>query len=332
MSFGGHLIIGESSDTGHIEKSKALLEEMKIGYKLTHLHVPKNPGETISQSMNACFKKGIACIDTDYAMLSCDDDIPVPETLERCESFLDQNPTYNGANGELSWYDISGVAKRWYGLRKLALKTLATFLDVTNLQGQRYGINDAFDLKSDTAVERMKEFLLSPFHTMFVVVRKETLKYIIPERADEIQFPHFVADYSWMIAIAMAGKIKHFNVPQVIRQYHGKNLSIRNENHPFPTYLESMLEPTWGNDSKLWVEYLGNLIQLYDKVDRKYAEEQAMEAYRMFSIFRLGGTFSKKKKRKISKLYFFTYCLPWTEQRKKYSKAVAQITQVPLEN
>ena len=103
MNFGGCLIIAESSSKkGFLETKKKLLD-LNLDVKIKHIHIPKDKGMTISQSMNKSLEKGINLIKSDYAMLTCDDDIPLVDTLEKCEKFLNHNKQYNGVNGELVW-------------------------------------------------------------------------------------------------------------------------------------------------------------------------------------------------------------------------------------
>lgn len=330
MSFGGHLIIAESSDDKHMDTSRSQLSKINLDYKLTHLHVPKASGESISLSMNRSFKEGISRIDTKYAMLTCDDDVPVPVTLEKCARFLDENPDFNGANGEYAWYDLDRSSVRHTGIRDRCIQAFSWLLKVENVQGRRRGTSPSFGLNADSAATRLEEYLEGLFHTMFVVVRSETLNYIVPDNADQIKFPHFVADYNWMFAIAMAGKIKHFKQPQVIRQFHGRNLSIKDENHPFPTYLESMLQPSWGDDSRLFVSRLAGLIEEFDGEDTEVAKKLALDAFRKLTILRLGGKFECRKRKVKREYYFYVYALSWSKQCQIYSHAVSSISQFPL--
>jgi glycosyltransferase domain-containing protein len=253
MRFAGHLILAESSNAETFQETANEVGTVAPTFRVTHLSVPKLQGQTPSSSMNSCLKAGVAKIDTKYALLSCDDDIPLPDTLGKFEKFLDENPDYNGVTGDYVWYDTDEKA-RTFSKRPKAIENLLSFLwRFENTRGRRSGRNMTFSIESNTAGERLNEYVDKLFHTMFTLVRAETLNKIIPDNADQIQFPHFYADYAWMFAIAAAGKIKTLPYPYIIRLYHGENLSTQNEKHPFPTYTQAMLGSAGGSDSKLFV-------------------------------------------------------------------------------
>lgn len=286
LDYGGHLIVAESSDFEKYRKTKACLSALKVDFKLTHLHVKKAKGETISQSMNNCIREGVSKISSKYAMLSCDDDIPVPVTLQQCENFLDQNAEYNGANGEYVWYDVE--TENCDQTKPAFFQYLLPFWVYGFNKGRRRGLNHSYSLEGRTATERLQKYVGNNFfHTMFVVVRAETLSHIIPKNSNKISFPHFTADYCWMFSIAMAGNIKHFKQPQIIRQFHGKNLSIKNSNHPFPSYLDGMLQDTWGMDSRMFIDFVSSMLVIRDGLKKKAAYKHALDAYRKITIKRL---------------------------------------------
>lgn len=281
LNFGGHLIITDSSDKLNFNKTKTIVSSINK-FQISHISVPKEKGETISQSMNACFVEGIKRINTKYSMLTCDDDIPVPETLEKFEKFLNANPSFNGVCGdylrylpknkksiELSRSNLINnlLAKTWH-LKSRIKESLIGHLIIRNS-----------GILKNSVQERLDEFIDSFFHTMFVLVRSETHKKIIPENYRELKFPHFVADYNWMFSIAIAGRIKKIYKPQIIRIFHGKNLSIRNEKHPFPHLTDAILEDYWSSDSREFIKNIANLVSFYGDLGIKESLIIAKKTY-----------------------------------------------------
>lgn len=336
LDFGGHLIIAESSDDNNYSTSKKYLSELSLNYEVKHIHTSKSDSQTVSHSMNESFKAGISEISTEYAMMSCDDDIPIPLTLHIFQQFLKENKSYNGANGDYVWFDIDCIQSEPKNTKPGILKNLFSFIDNTNTSGRRKGINGSFELEGETAGERLNNYVNDIFHTMFTVVRSNTLTSIIPSNFDQIAFPHFSADYNWMISIALHGKIRHFSQPQIIRQFHGKNLSIKDENHPFPSYLDGMLSENWGSDSTKFINNIANTICEIDKMDYNNAHKYAIDAYRKITIQRLSGKFRHENKINIQlkqilkKIYLLKYRIIFFKNYKIYSNAVSTISKYPL--
>lgn len=287
MDYGGCLIIADSSSPQLFGETKIRLAEIPVGFVVKHLHIPKSTGMSISQSMNASFEEGVRNIQSKYAMLTCDDDIPIPTTLESFEKFLDTNSQYNGVNGELAWYDLNSHVMR------------SRVLGFLGIHGS-VRCNPTYEVDGETASQRLDGYLDNFFHTMFSIVRVETYENIFPENTNEISFPHFCADYNWMFGIALTGKIKHFKEPQVIRQMHGNNLGIKGPSHPFPSYLESLIDSNWGRDANMFVNNLASLIGRVDGLSIEESLAIAMDGFRRLTVLRL----SKPKKGPFYKRIF----------------------------
>ena len=306
LNFGGHLIIAESSNKSNISLTKKIISKIKK-YKISHLSIPKEKGETISQSMNACFKEGIKKIDTKYSMLTCDDDIPVPETLEKFEKFLDLNRNFNGVCGDyVRFYPHSEFDKPFsvFKLLRYIFKNICNFKNLRIKSKLNIRLIPNTNILKNSAKERLDEYIDSIFHTMFVLVRSDTHKRIIPDNYREINFPHFVADYNWMFSIAIAGRIKKFFTPHIIRTFHGKNLSIKNDTHPFPSFADAILEDYWGSDSRKFIKNLASVLSYYDDLNNSEAIDIAKKAYLKITLKRISGDLKfKDKQLSIKKIY-----------------------------
>ncbi len=306
LNFGGHLIITESSSKLNFNKTKTIVSKINK-FQISHISVPKEKGETISQSMNACFIEGIKRINTKYSMLTCDDDIPVPETLEKFEKFLDSNASYNGICGDYIRYipenKKSIELSRNNLINNLVVKTSQFKSRIKESLIGRLLIPNSSILKN-SAQERLDEYIESFFHTMYVLVRSETHKKIIPENYKELKFPHFVADYNWMLSIVIAGRIKKIYKPQIVRIFHGKNLSIRNENHPFPSITNAILEDYWSFDSREFIKNIANLVSFYDDLRINEALIIAKKVYLKIVFNRIHAELKIKDLKSLNKLRF----------------------------
>lgn len=328
LQFGGHLIVSESSSESSFSDSQRRLRSEKFHFQLTHLHIKKRTGQSVSQSMNDCLKAGIERINTSYAMMSCDDDIPLPVSLDYFQKFLAQNHEYNGAVGDYKWIEINNSETPSLTRFQKVLQFLFPFVfEFENISGRKRHIIPTYSLEKSTAGDRLVEYIESMFHTMFVLVRAETLRHIIPENTEQIEMPHFKADYSWMFGIALAGRIRRFERLHILRQFHGANLSQKNDNHPFPTYTESILSKSWFHDANIFVDNLANWIESADIVPPEFARKLALSGFRKLSILRLAGDNNERptKRTTLSKVFrdnirTYQYAIRWCSRCRYYNE------------
>jgi glycosyltransferase domain-containing protein len=151
LRFPGWISIGDSSDVGHVERTrkaiKSLQGELRIQYE-------EYPGLNFS----ACMKRLAESVSTPYAAYVSDDDFLVPRGLEQCVAFLETHPDYAAAHGIgiLFRLDRSGA----YG-------------DVKCIIGLPRG-----QIEGETAVQRLSEHSRGSFFAPYSVRRAETLRSI----------------------------------------------------------------------------------------------------------------------------------------------------------
>ena len=93
VDFKGIIYIGDSSDTKDLRRNKSLVESLKNNLKIIHKHYPNiNPPK--------CTKLLVEQVRTKYSVLCNDDDFLVPDGLERCIKFLENNYSYASAHGK----------------------------------------------------------------------------------------------------------------------------------------------------------------------------------------------------------------------------------------
>lgn len=334
LNFGGHLIIAESSDIKTYNQSEHYLKPIKK-FKITHISIPKKDGESISQSINKCFLEGISKIDTKYSMLTCDDDIPVPSTLEKSQNFLNSNQTYNGICGDYVFFDSDSNFRNSSFGPKLLINIIEKFWKLKNGR-TRLGLRNlqqiSNPIESNSADGRLEEYIKSFFHTMFVLVRSDTHKKIIPSNYMTITFPHFIADYNWMFTIAIAGKIKKITLPQIIRIHHGENLSSQ-DNHPYPKLSDAITQSYWGPDSLKFIDNITEVLKSFSSMPKLKLKSLAREAYLKMIIKRiewdLDGPFkpnyTKLQKLRnviVYRLIIFKRCNIYSQVTKEIIKAM----------
>ncbi len=230
-NFGGNVIIGDaSSKKNYLFLNQKIKKNTGINFSITHLHVPKVE-ENVSYSMNDCFIACLKEVKTKYVIMTCDDDLIFPKTLEILQNVLDKKKQYNGANADICWVGKNQINVNW---------------QVRNI------------LPKDP-IDRLNAYIQKPFHAMFTLVRREVLDNFVPQEFRKLQFNHFAADYSWILSIVINGPIKKINKPFIFRQWHDDQLHQQN---PFLSYEKFTNSEFYEHDKKLFLDHLTKQISL----------------------------------------------------------------------
>ena len=276
-NFGGHVIIGNASS----KKNYSLLNEKikqntGINFSTIHLHVPKVE-ENVSYSMNDCFIACLKEVKTKYVIMTCDDDLIFPKTLEILQNVLDKKKQYNGANADICWVGKNQI----------------------NVNGQARKI-----LPKDP-IDRLNVYIQKPFHSMFTLVRKEVLDNFVPQEFRKLQFNHFAADYSWILSIVINGPIKKINKPFIFRQWHDDQLHQQN---PFLSYEKFINSEFYEHDKKLFLDHLTKQISL--KSSKLDINVELTEFFQKYEEFRFNSSqestfdkFYKKVQYQVVKIF-----------------------------
>lgn len=150
------------------------------------VHVVHTPEKDVIETLNHL----LSIVDSDYAILNCDDDFLIPETLLKMNHFLDNNPEYEAVNG-----------------RVLLFNTL-------NLLFYKYKMRS---IEKESASERLEEFSKDYFGILFSLFRIDSFRQImrVPEM-DSIPIREEV--YSSFYA-SLVGKIGHIRKVFLVRSY-----------------------------------------------------------------------------------------------------------------
>lgn len=289
LHFGGTLIIADASEQDTYTQTTSMLQDLNLGYKLLHLNEVRTPDQSISNNINKSIIKAAAKVTTPYAMLTCDDDIPCPRSLDYFAKFLTNENDYSGVVGELLWLNLNSNGVPIPAFRH---KNLLGKLSTNNMiaQGNRQQSLHAYmgSAIGNTGSTRALNFFKRPFTVMFSVIRSETLNYLVPEDHEEIKFPHFSAEYNWFFNIVISGNIKKMNRPHIFRQLHSSNLSIKDRNHPYPDFIEAISSESWSTDVKKFLNNMSKSLQRVDGSDADRAMQDAMEILTEIIRLRIG--------------------------------------------
>ncbi len=264
QKFGGQIIISDSSSPATFDATRSYLSDLSPEFTVVHISVPKRPDMFFTQSMNEAIASGVKHIHTKYAMLTCDDDYPVPSTLERCAEKLDKN------------HYIESVIGDYVNL----------YLDSDNnlKRNAKVTLEPSIPILQENAAERYRFYVNHVFHTMFCVTRSKNLTDIIPSVSKRISDPHFSSDFIWMFKLAICGQLDLVSGPQIIRQRHAENLNAKNV---VPSLLDTIMSPEWTKDSSLFVDHIATLIGNVDGISQVDAQEAAFSGFLEFLRHRI---------------------------------------------
>lgn len=281
LDFGGQLFLSDSSEPTEFKIIDELIRKMAPSYHVEHIHAPKAPGMPLALSLNHAIAVAATMVETKYVTMTCDDDIPIPITLEKASIIMDKNEDVGGVLGEhVFLYLNDQLNKKDYGGGHLAA--------VGELH-PNVGFMEA------TAKERFFQFIRYLCNTMYLMTRTSDFIDCVPPDSYKINFPHFSAEYMWMFTPVLKAKIAIIDDLQVIRQKHGSNISNTSPNDPDRSITEAILRPYWHHDANLFVKHIARLISDVDGLDFQDALVIAKQGFAHIVAQRLLGTIGQER-------------------------------------
>lgn len=332
LDFGGTLIIADASDEAVYQQTNAMLCNLHLGYEVIHFNEIRTPEQSISSNINNSIIRASTQVKTAYTMLTCDDDIPCPRTLDHFAKFLSSEHNYSGVVGEHLWLNLDSdgtptPAFRHKNLYQRFIRKQLRFNDKAQ-QSLHVYMGDA---TQESGYLRAINFFKQPFTVMFAVIKSNTLKYLVAENHEKICVPHFSAEYNWFFNIVNCGRIKKINMPHVFRQQHISNLSSKDGNHPYPHFIESLISETWFLDVNHFLDNISMGLQRVDGSSEEESKRQAMEILKEIILLRVGATGKRSvAQRLILLLKEFKYLLHFTSSGAVLNAAVNEMKKFPV--
>tara|TARA_B100000902_G_scaffold157833_1_gene153938 strand:- start:879 stop:1703 length:825 start_codon:yes stop_codon:yes gene_type:complete len=202
--------------------------------------------------MSDCIRAAVDNITTKYCIISADDDLVYPPTLEIIENYLNCNENYNSGIGQI-----------------VKLNELNYIKNNAILSLKDFQIVNPIKLHFKEALDRSKFFFLNNYHGMFSVIRSEYSKFYCPENYDEMDYPHYVADYNFIIPGFLLGPVANFKKPLVFRRQHDSNLA---DQRPFDNIYESIKKNSWPKNQNLFENNVLNIFKEIENVKDKKLE------------------------------------------------------------
>ncbi len=232
--------IADSSNDNNAEIIKKALNKLadKISVKYTwYPPGPDNHGNLLEQ------------VREKYACVISDDDYQIPASLTKCAEFLENNPSYSSAGG----HSVSFRLKEGGAYGEL----------------QRLADYPRFSIESETAYQRLIDFMKVIYSISFFVNRVDSMKKAWECKLYMAQTMNELISWNHLI---IAGKSKLVDCLSLVRQIHDQQYSMSNS-------FDWMTSKNFCDDYSFFKNNISNAIAKKDSIDLLTAEEASKEAF-----------------------------------------------------
>lgn len=276
------LIIADSSEPGHFEKTGKLIATLKNKLELVHLNcVGLNVQRAVFHSEPS--------VNTPYFAIVADDDFLIPNAVQKAASFLENHPEYSAANGKALLIGVGG--DHTFGPVSLCSPYLLCTVE------------------QETAAQRLRDYFLpSPRLVVFSVQRTANLKKVwFPFEGDKQGgiFDELVPSS----ILVMLGKVKTIDHLYLVREGHPRQYT-QVRLYPWLT------SPQWQPSLTFLKQQCVSMLVMLDHISKAEAESVFDE---IFSEYLLGAFVSIHRKSRVSRRDNLQQrVLLWLRQKKWY--------------
>lgn len=245
--FRGHICIGDSSNTKHIERNKRAIKALQGNLNIVYQEYPHlNNAE--------CVQRLLDFVSTSYAALVPDDDFLVPAALEQCALFLDKHPDYSAAHG-------MGVVVR--------LQSSGAYGKVRWVCRYRQPV-----IEGEKASQRLLSHLSNYSVTLFSVHRVESWRMMYRD-ISLLTDRTFAMELLPCCLSVLQGKVKELDCLYLVRQSHGQRYLLPNQHD----WINS---PNWSSSYQVFCHCLARELARQDRVSMDKAEEVVKQAFQSY--------------------------------------------------
>lgn len=243
IGFDGFLFIGDSSIGLQKESVKKLVDYYNDKLKIKYMYFPPK----IFFNASVCFSELLQFVSTKYAVFSGDDDFLVPEALDDCIKFLNENVDYASARGKRVVFKLDHNG---------AFGNIISFAWVHQTE-----------LESNSSVDRWIAYMRHTISTQYFVHRTNTWKEMY-KNVNKIKLNYIGTELLPCSVSALSGKSKELNRITCFFQDHSDYFTPWSIN-PF---YKLLLDSDWNNGVHIFKNTILNyLINYYE--DEKKAED-----------------------------------------------------------
>lgn len=239
--------IGDSSNAKHVEKAKKAINNLEGKLKIIYTEYPGlNDVE--------CMKKVLESVSTPYAVNLADDDFLIPNSLEKCLIFLENNPSFSSAHGV-------GIV--------FNLHSSGAFGQFANII-----INRLPSIEADTASNRISDYLENYCVNMFSLHRTGNWQAMIKD-SSSFHDRSFGGELFPCCLSVIQGKVKQLDCFYLMRQNHDARSKL-------PSKDEWINSPNWNAAYNIFIDNLAEEISQKDDIsfdEAKGIVKQAFDSY-----------------------------------------------------
>lgn len=236
--------IGDSSNSEHVKKTKTAIRN--IGNKLKIIY-NEFPGLNDVE----CMQQIIKSVSTPYVVFCADDDFLVPNSLEKCIRFLENNQDYNSAHGvaNVFTFQASGAYGKFVSSYNYRLPSI----------------------EAETASQRILDHLSNYSVTLFCVHRIESWQ----DMYKVITSKHFAAEMLPCCLSVIHGKVKQLDCFYLMRQNHNTRFKQLDKH-------ELMNSPNWDKSYNHFIDILAGELSQQDSITLDKSKNVIEKAFKFY--------------------------------------------------
>ena len=253
------IIIGDSSDARHIEKTINAIKGLKGKLKIIHREYP-------GLSNIECAQQMTQLISTPYAVFIADDDFLVSNGLEQSVAFLEKHQGYIAAHGVATRFSLqsSGPYGQFAGSSNYRLPSV----------------------EADTASQRILNYLDNYSVTLFCVHRTKCWRTMFKDAAS-LTDKSFGGELLPCCLSVIQGKVKQLDCLYLLRQDHtGRYL--------LPNVGDWINSPNWEPSYKVFCDRLAEELVRQDDITFNEAKSIVEQGFRSY-LDKFHGNYARIK-------------------------------------
>ena len=231
-----------------VADSTKQIYEFKDNYNINYFHYPDWPPV---KKLAKVFQK----VETSYVFMCADDDFIIPEAIEKCIDFLENNHDYSSAQG--NYVSFKKNKKILFRLRPSLFQLLKNY-----------------DINANTPEERLKQSMSSYMHLFYSVHRVKNLIDIV-KLPKQYEIEYFGGFYELTIAMISVINGKHKVLPFF---YCAREIQLSSARTRIPPILSVINDPKMKHDLKFIYDSISNHLAITNNSTLKEAEVHVLEA------------------------------------------------------
>tara|TARA_B100002003_G_C14084985_1_gene521926 strand:+ start:145 stop:1215 length:1071 start_codon:yes stop_codon:yes gene_type:complete len=238
------IYLADSSEGEHLEEVLSVIDKLNSQIKVVHRAYPGKSGPV-------AFKEMLGIVQEKYATCLGDDDFLVPNSIEKCIAFLEDNQEYATAHGKAVLYTLDRVGA--YGR-------------IESFGGYNLGENEY-----KTPNQRLVYFLSNYWVIGFSVHRTKEFNQAY-EQCDVLQDDRFTEVLNGCISI-IHGKSKLIDCLYLFRQVHNQRDKTRKST------LDWITNRNWQPSFQIFHDRVVEALKQYEGITRETASDIVKQAY-----------------------------------------------------